>query len=216
LQIRSLVGITAVTGALLGILSGYFLYDAGPRDPNPQLTRGTVLFGQTRPLPKFSLVQSQNRAFSEQALRGLWSLLFVGYTHCPDVCPTTLSTLSEVVKTVGPPELRQRLQVVFLSVDPERDTPERLREYTTFFHPDFIGVTGERQQIDTLTNALGGVYHIAEHAEGDREYQVDHTSRIWLIDPRGHFHAVFGAPHEPALLAQELSIIAEAYATSGS
>ena len=161
-----------------------------------------------------SLVDHTGQTVTDQSYAGKHLLVFFGYTWCPDICPTELLILGQAIDALG--DDGEQVVPLFITIDPERDTPERLREYTTFFHPDFIGVTGERQQIDTLTNALGGVYHIAEHAEGDREYQVDHTSKIWLIDPRGHFHAVFGAPHEPALLAQELSIIAEAYATSGS
>ena len=132
-----------------------------------------------------------------------------GFTHCPDVCPSTLYDLQLVHKGVrqdsgnGPPSH----QVLFVSVDPERDTPEKLGEYVSYFDPDFIGVTGSQQQLAPLTRQLGIAYRIEEHEAGSAQYGVDHSASILVTDPEGRLHGVFPAPHDAGTIVEDLSTV---------
>lgn len=209
---RILLVAVATAGLMAGVAFAMLLRPAAPTDPNAQLERATVLFGQTRALPAFSLADQHGVAFDPARLQGRWTLLYFGFTHCPDVCPTTLGAVDAAVDLLADSPLAEQLDVGFVSVDPERDDPEHLGRYVTFFNTDFLGITGSRDDIDRLTRAVGAVYRIEPHAAGDQDYSVDHTSRLMLIDPAAHFHAVFSDPHEPQVLARELRIIADAYA----
>jgi protein SCO1/2 len=116
-------------------------------------------------LPDFQLIDHNKQIFTAENLKGYWSLVFVGYTYCPDICPTTLAELKGVY-----PELQKipsdfPIQVVLLSVDPKRDTPERLNEYINFFHADFIGVSGEHPQLFPLVRAMGMMYSMSESTD---------------------------------------------------
>ncbi len=141
-------------------------------------------------------------------------LAFFGYTHCPDVCPTALSMLAQVMKKLEKDSTLDTLpQVIFISVDPERDTPELLKKFVPYFHPDFIGVTGDPQQLLLLTRQLGIMYGKAPGDDAD-DYLVDHSASIILFDPDGNFLALFGMPHDPNLIAQEFVAIKNYYEAS--
>ncbi|NKC16358.1 MAG: SCO family protein [Gammaproteobacteria bacterium] len=206
------IGVT-LAGVLLGGTLGYVLETRGPVDPNPELERATVLFGQHTPVPPFELIDHRAQVFDESNLKSRWSLLFFGYTHCPDICPTTLSTVKGAIEVLNTPALDD-LQVIFVSVDPERDSSSKLGRYITFFDPAFIGVTGEHERLERFTAALGAVYRIEQHNTEETNYAVDHSSRLLLINPAGQLHAVFAPPHESGVLAHELTIIAEAFGSA--
>jgi protein SCO1/2 len=142
-------------------------------------------------------------------LQGKWSFVFFGYTFCPDVCPTTLAAFRDVhARLADTPALFSNVQFVLVSVDPERDTPARLREYVTYFGEDFLGVTGTNDQLDQITRAVGAVYaKVDDGASGN--YLVDHTASVFLVDPEGRLHAVFSAPLEPAQVVSALAKIRE-------
>jgi protein SCO1/2 len=133
--------------------------------------------------------------------------MFFGYTHCPDVCPSTLYDLKLVHEKLeqltgdGAPGH----QVLFVSVDPERDTPEQLGQYVNYFHPDFIGVTGPQEQLAPLTMQLGIAYRIEDHEADSPQYNVDHSVSVLLTDPQGRLHGVFPAPHDADKMAGELA-----------
>jgi len=164
-----------------------------------------VVLPTPRVIADFRLLDQQGRNFSLDNLRGKWSLLFFGYTHCPDVCPSALYDLRQVED-----RLRQAdsgiaaHQVVFVSVDPERDTPERMREYVSYFDPDFLGVTGDTAQLVPLTRQLGVAWRIEEHEPGSEQYTVDHSASVLLMDPSGRLYGVFPAPIDPQSLAADL------------
>lgn len=127
--------------------------------------------------------------------RNHWTLLYIGYTFCPDVCPTELTTLSGLL-----PALKKTLpdvhwQVVFLSVDPARDSPKRLAEYAHYFDPDFLGITGSRAMIDRVTHSLKAGYRIHPHAPGSTTYDIDHDTAYRLISPEGKMVAILPSPH---------------------
>ena len=201
----------AVLGLLAGAGVSYFSVPGSPTDPRPDLVEATVLFGQERALPEFALKAHDGRPFDRSVLADQWTLLFFGYTHCPDVCPITMGALSTMLSQVTDEKVREQLNVVFVSVDPQRDTLERLAAYVPFFNPDFVGVTGPDAELKKLTGALGAVYLLGE-PDADGSYTVDHSSRLLLIGPGARFTAVLSDRTAPAVLAADLSTILDAYA----
>ncbi|MBK1705010.1 SCO family protein [Halochromatium glycolicum] len=129
-------------------------------------------------------LQSISGPTSLSDFKGKVSLLYIGYTHCPDVCPTSLAIISQALEDLSPEELEQ-VQPLFVSVDPERDTPERLAEYSQFFHPKIIGMTGAKKDLDLMVNRYGASYRKVEMKDSAMDYAVDHSSRIYLINKKG-------------------------------
>jgi protein SCO1/2 len=147
------------------------------------------------PVATFSLLTHDNTSFDNAALKGKWSFLFFGFTHCPDLCPTTLAVFNQVHRMLGEgPQGVDDVQFVFVSVDPERDTPQVLKEYVTYINPEFIGVTGNGADLAQLSNSLGVVYAKVPGTTPE-QYFMDHSSAVLLINPEGHFRGVFAAPH---------------------
>jgi len=171
------------------------------------LATATVV-APARPLPQFTLTDQGGAAFDNDSIRGHWSLVFFGFTHCPDVCPTTLAMLAQVEKKLAalPPAVAPR--VVLISVDPQRDTPEQLASYVKFFSPTFTGVTGSPAAIDEFTRALGIPAARSSLPNGD--YTVDHSAAILLFDPSGAMHAIFSAPHSADIIAADYRRIVHA------
>ena len=170
-------------------------------DPAPQLTSGTWLT-QPRPVPEVSLVDQSGQPFTAQSLKGHPTLVFFGFTHCPDVCPTTLARLSEVVKAANVPDLK----VLLVSVDPERDTPELLARYVHAFNPDFGGVTGKPEEIQRLAKEFAVA--TAKVDLGGGEYTVDHSAAVFLLNRQGQRVAIFTPPYEVAPVAADLQNVA--------
>lgn len=160
-----------------------------------------VLRPAPTPLQAFELLGQDRRPFDLEGLKGKWSFVFFGYTSCPDICPTTLATLSGLIKKLqADPQGLSGMQVVFVSVDPRRDTPEVIENYLKYFNETFRGVTGAQQDIDNLTRQFGAGYMIEpETAPG--HYLVNHTSSIFLVDPQGRLLASFSPPHDPDTIA---------------
>jgi protein SCO1/2 len=127
--------------------------------------------------------------------------LFFGFINCPDVCPTTLAVLSQVTKQVADLPQLQRPAVVFMSVDPQRDTPDKVGAYAGFFSPDFVGVTGMPEEVDNFTRALG--VPVARVALDRGGYTVDHSGAIFVIDPSSSLRALFSSPRDAAELAAD-------------
>ena len=163
-----------------------------------------LVLPEPRDIPAFQLVDQDGRPWGAEQLSGNWSLLFFGFTHCPDICPGTLFDLQQLQEQLEESQPNLRHQVVFVSVDPERDTPERLKEYVHYFSPDFTGVTGCLDVLLPLTRKLGIAYRIADHDDGAAGYNVDHSASVLLMDPEGRLHGVFPAPHDVARMAAEL------------
>jgi len=146
-------------------------------------TKHASLYPQVRALPDFQLVDHNNQSFTSENLKGHWSLVFVGYTYCPDICPTTLAELKNVYPALQKIPTDFPIQVVLLSVDPKRDIPERLNEYINFFHPDFIAVSGEHAQLFPLVRAMGMMYSMSESTDNPN-YLVDHSSSVVVVNPQ--------------------------------
>ena len=200
--------ILAMFVGLLSAVAGISLWKVMQGPPQPS-NAALMLLPEPRVIADFALVDDEGAPFSLDNLRGQWSLIFFGYTHCPDVCPSTLYDLKLVHEKLeqlnGDAETNH--QVLFASVDPERDTPEQLNKYVDYFHPDFIGVTGPQEQLAPLTMQLGIAYRIEEHEAGATQYNVDHSVSILLMNPEGRLHGVFPAPHDADKMAGELAAV---------
>lgn len=173
--------------AFVVILAGLFTYAFWSSDKQPSTTSTQTAdyiarFNQPRELAKVDLVDQFNQPFTEEQLKGKWTLTFIGYTFCPDVCPTTLSELKRIYPQIKQIEQDIPVQILFISVDPQRDTPDRMKEYVAFFNSDFIGVSGRHEVLFPLTRSMGLGYFLTDPTEDD-EYFVNHSASIVLINP---------------------------------
>ncbi|MEO0972658.1 MAG: SCO family protein [Pseudomonadota bacterium] len=157
-------------------------------------------YPQPRALAPFALVDHQGDPFTEESLRGNWQLLFFGFTHCPDVCPLTLNTLAQAVAPEAG-ETQALAEVVLVSVDPERDTPERLGAYVSRFGEGFLGVTGSAEAIADFT-ASAAIAYAKVPLDDQGSYTMDHSAAVLAVDPSGRIHAVFNPP--PPLVAPQI------------
>jgi protein SCO1/2 len=198
--------ILAMFVGLLSAVAGISLWKVMQGPPQPS-NAALMVLPEPRVIADFALVDDEGAPFSLDNLRGHWSLIFFGYTHCPDVCPSTLYDLKLVHEKLAQlnGDAASGHQVLFVSVDPERDTPEQLKKYVDYFHSDFIGVTGPQEQLAPLNMQLGIAYRIDEHEAGSEQYNVDHSVSVLLMDPQGHLHGVFPAPHDADKMAGELA-----------
>lgn len=155
-------------------------------------------------LDEFMLTADDDSVFSNQSLKDKWSLLFFGYTHCPDVCPLTLHQLAQANKELAD-KLDSTPDIIMVSVDPDRDTSEILQKYVRSFGENVSGVTGKNEELDKLTSQLGIFYNANKH-EGEN-YSVNHSAAVILINKNAEFHAVFSAPHSIEHFVSDLPLI---------
>lgn len=179
---------------------------AGP-DVAPDQLKAVRLFSRPRPLPAFALEQSDGTPLEPAELQGRWTVVFLGFTHCPDVCPTTLSELAQSQKAWGELPEARRPQVLFVSVDPERDTPARTGEYAAYFHPATLAATGSQGALQAFAGSLGLVYMKVETDAGD--YTMDHSSALVVIDAQGRQAGLIRPPFVPADIAADLALLSE-------
>jgi len=187
-------GLLVVIGVLV---AGFFYRMSLPRvmTPAEMKVNGLYLLDTPRSPGDFELVDHHGEPFGPDRLRGHWSLLFFGFTHCPDICPTTMALLNEFVAGLDAEEASDT-RVVMVSVDPARDTVKQLASYVPFFNPDFTGVTGDFLAIHRLATALNIPFRKVT-GEGN-DYQVEHGANVVLINPRGDYHGFFKAPLDKA------------------
>lgn len=167
------------------------------------LQRGTSFRGQEKALIDFHLVGEKGDSVTPDTLKGHWTFMFFGYTHCPDICPLTLQVMKHTLDALKEEVDAGEVRGMFVSVDPDRDSPEKLDQYTGYFHPAIDGATGEKTQIDALTRSLGIIYNKVENAKNPENYLVDHSAAILLINPEAEFAAVLSPPHEASIMATD-------------
>ncbi|EWC42561.1 copper-binding protein [Stutzerimonas stutzeri KOS6] len=179
---------------LLGGLLALALACAGPAfalDRDALLDQANILLlPRERAIPQIELINQDGQPFRTSSLRGRWHILFFGFTACPDICPTTLSDMRRLFAQL-PAETRERLQLVLVSADPARDTPQQLKTYLSYYRAGFSGLTGDLQQLQRLSKALGLPFVPATDTQGD--YSVSHSGNLALVAPdgtlRGHIRA---------------------------
>lgn len=192
--------VAAVVAFIVLVVVGFTWRISQPVVMNDQELRanGAILLNSPRSFSDFDLLDHQGQPFTKQRLQGRWSILFFAFSNCPDVCPTTLATLSKLYAELEEDE-REDLQVIMVSLDPERDTVARLSEYVPYFNPEFVGVTGFEPQIRRMALELNVAFSKVP-LEGSN-YTIDHSTQLILINPRGDYHGFFKAPHNEQVLA---------------
>ena len=187
-------GTLALFGSIILLLIVVYLIQTPNKNTVPK-DLIAVLRPSAIPLQPFKLLDQNKQVFMNNHLKGKWSFVFFGYTHCPDICPTTLSTLKQVNSALKKhPQAAKDLQVVFVSVDPARDKPETLAEYTAYFNKEFIAVTGFTDNLLGFSKQFAAGYR-KEKADTQGNYLISHTSSIFLVDPKTRIVAAFAPPH---------------------
>jgi len=186
---------------------GFTMLDREPPEPElPAHLEGVIIESPPTVLPAFSLLDQNGNEFDNDSLEGKWSFLFFGYTNCPDVCPTSMTVMAGLNKKQ---DLKD-FNYIFATVDPKRDTVAQIKDFVSFFNPGFIGLTGEKVEIDKFREPLGIIYDF----EGDtssEDYVVTHFAAIYLLDPRGRMRAYVLPPHDVPRVYEAMKFIYEYY-----
>ncbi len=207
-----LIPVLGLAALVLGVWSAYrFTATLPPGETHAGATQNATVIPTPRPLKPFALTDHGGKPFSNAELQGQWTFLFFGYTHCPDVCPTTLSILSQASQLLAQDNAEHDPRFVLVSVDPERDSPARLSDYVSYFGSDFLGAAGTQSALDELTGQLGILYRKVENEPTAQAYLMDHTASVMLTDPQARLHAVFSAPHSAETIANDFRAIRDNY-----
>jgi protein SCO1 len=200
-----LIVIVVALAAGLGLLAGQ-RYFAGPAPVAAPELQAVRLLPQPRPLPDFDLAQADGTRLLPGELRGHWTIVFLGFTHCPDVCPLTLAQLAQAQKQWDDLPEPVRPRVLFVSVDPERDSPAKVGEYAHHFHPATLAATGPVPALEDFATALGMVFMKVPPPEGApaNQYSVDHSATLAVLDPQGRMAGLLRPPLDPAAIAADL------------
>ena len=162
-----------------------------------------LLWPNPKQITPFQLIDQNTKTFDLESLKGHWSMIFFGYTHCPDICPTTMTLMNSIVNELSE-EKQPAPQIIFVTVDPERDTQKHLSEYVTYFNPAFIGLTGSEENIAALTKQIGilSMKIPNKDSSDESEYLMDHSASVLLIGPKARLIGIFSAPHSKADIKQ--------------
>lgn len=201
---------------VLGLATAATLIIYGTGTPIPDIKMpGVQVFSEPVSIKPFELKDHNGDIFNLDRLEGHWNVLFFGYTHCPDVCPTTLTVIDNVAGRLSGP-VQKNTQFVFVSVDPFRDTRDKLKEYVSYFNPTLLGVTGSKANIDQLAKQVGAIYDYEDAKTHelirdtttlgpDRDYLVGHFAGLIIIDPKARMAAHILPPHDPDKIIDVLS-----------
>ena len=207
-----------VLAALLAAGAGWYLSRAAfapapAPDPSAKATaikqqmRSVRLISPPRALPSWQLRLSDGGVATPATLQGRWTLVFLGFTHCPDVCPTTLAELAESQKAWAALPAATRPRLLFVSADPERDTPQITGDYAHYFHPETLAASPTPEQLAAFAKTLGLVYMKA--SEPDGSYSVDHSATLVLLDPQGRQAGLLSPPLDWQAIADDLRLLTE-------
>lgn len=172
---------------------------------NPEDMSGVVL-SKPIPLTSFQLASTNNELFTNKNLQGRWSLMFFGFTHCPMLCPTTLNKLNHAYQILLKGDARKMPQVLFVSIDPDRDSPQIIDHYLEKFNKSFIGLTGTKVQVDHLVKQLGIAYMKAEKS-GESSYDIAHSDAILLINPQAQLVTVLQEVRDGKQIADVVRLV---------
>ena len=189
------IGIALAAGAFVSI-----------RMQAPAAPVSALVLPSPNPVPDFSLLTQRSEPVDASVFKGQWDLLFFGFTHCPDICPTTLQVLADAKKSLADDGAEVLPRIVLVSVDPARDTPEVLAEYVDYFGEGNLGLTGTLEEVRKLTTGLGIFFEKQDGGDVDN-YGVDHSAAVLVIDPDGGFHALFSGPHGVDNYVHDLPIV---------
>ncbi|MDG1250264.1 MAG: SCO family protein [Gammaproteobacteria bacterium] len=173
------------------------IYFANKNDPmvSPELINASYLLDQQVAIADFNLIDQNKQAFTAEQIKGEWTFWFFGFTHCPDICPFTMGTLSAVMQTLKQEHDIDNIRIVFVSVDPLRDTPERMKSYLETFGNEVIGVSSTEPELATFIKNMGIVAKLPKAVNANDNYDVMHSSSIYLIAPNNAIAALLRTPH---------------------
>lgn len=201
--------IALVIAATLTLLVGLALFQAARQaashpDKGALNAAGIILLPQSRAWPNLPLLDQHGEVLPVSRLQGKWTLVFFGYTFCPDICPTTLAQLRQL-NGLLPAETRSQLQILMVSLDPHRDTPEKLKQYLGFFDPAYLGLTGPLADIQKLANAVSIPFIPGDTSK--ENYTVDHSGNLVLLGPDGRQRGFIRAPLNNEKLKAQLPTV---------
>lgn len=196
--------LVALVALILGLTVNKVLNGRSEGNSADLIDAGIILLPQSRAVPDVQMTDQDGQPVALDSLKGKWSLLFFGYTYCPDICPTTLAQLRQV-KSELPKEAVERLQVVLVSVDPNRDTPTQLKQYLGYFDKDFRGLTGSVEDTQTLSNGLSIPFIPADTSKPG--YTVDHSANLAIVGPDGRQRGFVRAPFNNQKLVAQLPVL---------
>lgn len=203
---HSLAGKTLVAVPVLLLLVGIGIFLLRSFLAPPEVPAHATVLPSPAPLSDFVMVDQDGAEFDRDSFRGRWSMVFFGFTHCPDICPVTLQQLAVARRRMAEADPDAVLpDIVFVSVDPGRDTVETIAQYVRAFGDDVIGISGDPAELTKLARTFG-VYFNVTPAEGDA-YAVEHSAAVVVVNDDAEFHAVFSAPHDVDAFVHDMSLI---------
>ena len=211
-RIALLLLVACLAGGL-GLWASQRLHD--PAAPALPVVKAVTLLPNPRVLPAFSLQQSDGTPLTVDDLKGHWTVVFLGFTHCPDICPTTLAQLAAAQKQWGALPAATRPRVLFLSTDPERDSPKATGDYAHAFHADTLAATAPIPQLEAFARSLSLVFMKAPGSSGDpADYTIDHSAAFVLLDPQVRMAGVAQPPFDIRAIATDLELLSTAPAVT--
>jgi protein SCO1/2 len=192
-----------LTTAIVAIATGSWL--SWQVLQTPEFPRTATQLPAPAALAEFTLRDQHGKAFNRESIKSQWSLVFFGFTHCPDICPLTLQVLAEARRELQANGVDPLPRIVLISVDPERVSPEVIGQYVSHFGEGVTGVSGDLAELRKLTTGLG-IYFEKSNVDGDT-YSVDHSAVVIVVNPDGRFVALFSAPHLAANFVHDLPIL---------
>lgn len=208
---KTVLILVAIVAVIMGLT--FYKYTNKPSLTLEELQRmGTVVFDKPRTFEMKGMVDNKGQPFNQTNLEGKWSLVYFGYTFCPDICPTTLGQLNQMDKLLKKdnPEMAKKMHYFMVTVDPRRDTVEKLNGYVPHFNPDFVGVTGSQKAIHNLAVQMNIPYTPVIDPE-DEYYLVDHGANLVIINPKGDYHGFIRPPLDSEKLARVMVGVDELY-----
>ncbi len=188
--------------AVIALLFGLLLQPHHKNNIQAPTFEKITLLPKPKPLLNVEFTDHNGQLFTKERLQGKWSILFFAFTNCPDVCPSTLHTLKQVKGKLG--QAWSPFQLLMISVDPERDTPERLKQYVPFFDPEFIGLRADLDYTTSFAKNVGVLFFKGK-TQKNGGYDVDHSAYMILLNPKGQYAGVISAPHKEATLTSDLT-----------
>jgi len=198
--------INAIVLPILVLGIGMWLSTKIHRSNQPPVLKAGTMLKEPVVLQPFTLIDENGQPFTNASLKGHWSMIFFGFTNCPMVCPTTLTQLNNAYKILEKIDDKRLPKVVFISVDPERDTPRKIKAYLAKLNPAFTGATGKQKNLDKLTSSLGIMYAKAMKSN-EINYNISHSGVILVTNPDGNWVAVLSTPHDGKIIAKDILIL---------
>ncbi|BCA94096.1 photosynthetic protein synthase I [Legionella antarctica] len=210
IKIKGVTLTVTILLALAGLFAGIFLSQHlhFKKKIDPAVFHGTYL-ENPRTVNQFSLTGIDQKPFDNSSLQGRWTLVFFGFTNCGYLCPTTMAEIGKMYRILDEKGLKNLPRVVMISIDPDRDSLEKLDHYVTSFHPAFYGASGEEDAIKLMTREMGIAYgKVANKDSTDpQNYDVQHSGALMLFNPQGELNAFFTTPHHADLLAKDYLLL---------